>query len=144
MIAKVLFLCTIAVLLVGHDRPASARTLRGATTCQPDAFADSLMLNRLRRIVTDTGSWGVRERAMWRLPLMSPSEVMVVTDAATCDAALSAYQAQYSSAVTFPAVRVFKAGTHYVIGPSAPNAGEWSLFFVFNAAMTQRVGRRLV
>lgn len=117
---------------------------RDGASCQTTPILDSLMLVRLRRIVTDTSAAGIQERAKWQLPSASPSEVMMVSDPATCAAAVAAYQRQFTSEVSFSSVRAYKVRTTYVIGPPEANSGEWSIFIVFNSTFTEALAKRRV
>jgi hypothetical protein len=68
-----------------------------------------------------------------------PSDVALVTDSATCDAALSAYNAHMSTKTGQPVAAVFvvKAGTNRfaVLNPSVA-VGEFTYFVIFDSSWT--------
>jgi hypothetical protein len=129
----------IAVAIAG----VIASTTRAATqACRPqDNIADGLVAT-VKQHVTESSSTSFRAQVM-KVPVLSPSDVTLVTDEAVCSAALQTYVTALPPSgadVVVTSVWVVRAGTHYLVTEPNNRAGEWARAIVVDSTYTKISG----
>lgn len=84
---------------------------------------------------TGTDSESVALRQAWNIPAVQPSEIVFISDSATCTSAARAHAVQVQGdTLNPPSVWVLRVGSTRYIVFNGSRAGEYLLYFVFDAA----------
>ena len=108
----------------------------GATPTQclgPDASSSST-IDYVQFMMTETDTSVAANRAMWALPMASPSNVTLVTDGRVCAKAANALSAHVNSSNPMKGRRVYvvQVATVYVVWDPKLRIGEWEAFYTFD------------
>ena len=123
----------ICVIATG---PPAMLTAQSSACRGPNAISNNHK-TVIVRIVTDTGPKAAAVRTVRDVPQVSSTDVELVTDSATCAAALAAHQTR-NPAASGP-VYLFRIGTtRYVLYAQEALVGEWRPVHVYDAAFNYR------
>lgn len=133
-------LCATSLLVVGITWiPAAAQ---GTSACRPVDSISADLLNEIVGIATGTYPGSVQLRNDMKIPEVSPSQVVYVTDKAVCSKVLPVYNANtraFDSAtgteVDLPSGKLYivKAGTVYVAWDPIKKVGEFRRYLTLDS-----------
>ena len=116
-------------------RPSLNKSRAASTTaCRtPDGFANNFR-SYASRVLTGTTTASAAMRQAWNVPATSDSEIVFVTDSATCAQAAFAHAVRAHTDTILPAaVYLIRAGSTRYIAFNGERVGEYLIHFVFDS-----------
>lgn len=119
--------------------PAGPDSAAGQTVIHCAAVTDG-MLSLLRQMASSTDIATHRWRGISKLPSAAAQDVIAVSDEGICAAAAAAYDQWRGINHPTRRVQVVRVGTAYVVVDPSDPAGHFTLYTVFNADFTAKIG----
>ena len=85
------------------------------TGCSPDTASASIYRDGYASMVSRTDSQSVAQRAAFRIPMLLPSRVIIVTDHSICSIASAAFDKTLGVSAANEAPIVLHLGTHWAV-----------------------------
>lgn len=104
------------------------------SACIGPSDGETLWRNMIVGVATRTGPAADQERQTWNIPQALPSEVLLVTDSATCAQALNTMVSRGSTA-SGPVLLYRVGATRYVLRLADDPAGHLTLLHVLDSAL---------
>lgn len=121
-------------LIAGATLTPQALLGQPASSCRQPGAASAALMNYMTLLASASDSVLVAKRTFYHLD--AGAQVTLVSDSATCDSALAAYD-QVRGVRAGRSVHVVRVGNVYVVKDPDDAAGHFGITLVFNVSFTQ-------